>query len=33
MSLIKDGVVYRTIEEQVKHLTEKHLQQLSISSW
>ena len=29
MALIKDGTVYRTIEEQVKHLTEAHLAQLT----
>ena len=29
MSLIKDGKVYRTIEEQVKHLTDAHLEQLT----
>ena len=29
MSLIKDGNVYRTIEEQVKHLTNAHLEQLT----
>lgn len=29
MSLIKDGNVYRTIEEQVKHLTDSHLEQLT----
>ena len=29
MALIKDGKVYRTIEEQVKHLTEAHLAQLT----
>lgn len=29
MALIKDGKVYRTIEEQVKHLTEAHLKQLT----
>ena len=29
MALIKDGMVYRTIEEQVKHLTEAHLKQLT----
>lgn len=29
MALIKDGKVYRTIEEQVNHLTEAHLAQLT----
>lgn len=29
MSLIKDGLIYRTIEEQVSHLTNAHLQQLT----
>ena len=29
MALIKDGKVYRTIEEQVKHLTDAHLAQLA----
>lgn len=29
MALIKDGTVYRTIEEQVKHLTDAHLAQLT----
>lgn len=32
MSLIKDGVVYRTIEEQLVHLTEKHIEQLSVNN-
>lgn len=27
MSLIKDGKIYRTYEEQVEHLTQKHLEQ------
>lgn len=30
-SLIKDGVVYRTFEEQVQHLTEKHIEQLVVN--
>lgn len=29
MALIKNGTVYRTIEEQVKHLTDAHLAQLT----
>ena len=31
MALIKDGKVYRTPEEQLLHLTEKHLEQLSFN--
>lgn len=31
MSLIKDGITYRTVEEQLEHLTEKHTEQLSIN--
>lgn len=31
MALIKDGNVYRTPEEQLLHLTEKHLEQLSLN--
>lgn len=31
MALIKDGNIYRTLEEQVKHLTTKHLEQLNIN--
>lgn len=31
MPLFKDGNVYRTYEEQVQHLTEKHLEQVSIN--
>ena len=31
MPLFKDGNVYRTYEEQVQHLTDKHLEQVSIN--
>ena len=31
MSLIKDGKIYRTSEEQLLHLTEKHLEQVSFN--
>ena len=31
MALIKDGNIYRTPEEQLMHLTEKHLEQLAIN--
>lgn len=31
MALIKDGKVYRTVEEQLLHLTEKHLEQVSFN--
>lgn len=31
MALIKDGKVYRTAEEQLLHLTEKHLEQVSFN--
>ena len=31
MSLIKDGKVYRTPEEQLLHLTKKHLEQVSFN--
>lgn len=31
MGLIKDGTVYRTVEEQVVHLTKKHLEQIVIN--
>ena len=31
MSLIKDGKIYRTPEEQLLHLTEKHLEQISFN--
>lgn len=31
MALIKDGIVYRTYEEQVQHLTDKHIEQLTIN--
>ena len=32
MALYKDGKVYRTYEEQVDHLTKKHLEQLTINT-